>query len=168
MRCPRTARHKASMKKAAYLSGAAFAPIFRDANPAFFRSVVIIHRRLLLCNRTAFIRAIYIAQPKAGADQNRGCTGPDAPWRAGFRDVHVGGLVGQRRDQIHYARGYESLNCHTTGALLVFLSQPPACLPTLPSNSIESAQTLGDIYLLSWLTRKRTVTARRRASNRSM
>ena len=104
------------------------------------------------------------ATPKVHAcmctDQGRGCTGPGLHAGSGIRSVHVGGLVDQRRDQIHCAHGYEGLDRHTAGALFTVLSQPPACLPILPSTSIESAQSLGEMYRASWLTRSSTVMAR--------
>lgn len=78
-------------------------------------------------------------------DQVGGCTGPSLRSGSGLRGVHVGALVGQRRDQIHCAHGYEGLDRHTAGALFDDLSQPPACLPTLPSSSMESAHSLGEM-----------------------
>jgi len=63
LRCPCTARHKASIKKAADLSeGAAYAPIFRDANPAFFRSAIIIAHTIITVQHVNAVLGDLLAQ----------------------------------------------------------------------------------------------------------
>ena len=96
--------------------------------------------------------AIYVALPKACADQWGNCTRPDLRRRSGICDVHGGILVGQRHDQIQIVHGRDDLDHHATGTMFMLradLSQPPACLPMLSVNSTAPAHSLGETKRLS-------------------
>lgn len=59
--------------------------------------------------RAASIRTIYVAAPKACADQCENCARPNLNTVSGICGAHVGGLVGQRYDQIKSCTGMIAL-----------------------------------------------------------
>ncbi|MCY1427655.1 hypothetical protein D9M71_435120 [compost metagenome] len=58
---------------------------------------------------TAPSRAIYVALPKAGADQRGNCAGPARHGAGGSLGAHGGGRIGQRHDQIQDRAGKSAL-----------------------------------------------------------